>query len=202
MTLCNYFVYGVKSIVPQVIFSIMKKIFIVVNVDWFFLSHRKDIAIAAKAAGYDVTIVTKDTGKLKDIENLGVKYIDLLMNRSGQNIFEELRTCRFLYNLYRREKPDVIHHVGLKTILWGTLAAKLANAHGVVNAVSGLGIFFSEENKSFVARMMPKVLKFAHNQKNLAVIFQNNEDKRLFLKNRILQKCKMQQQNTILPVVQ
>lgn len=188
MTLCNYFVYGVKSIVPQVIFSIMKKIFIVVNVDWFFLSHRKDIAIAAKAAGYDVTIVTKDTGKRKDIENLGVKYIDLLMNRSGQNIFEELRTCRFLYNLYRREKPDVIHHVGLKTILWGTLAAKLANAHGVVNAVSGLGIFFSEENKSFVARMMPKVLKFAHNQKNLAVIFQNNEDKRLFLKNRIIKE--------------
>ena len=45
-----------------------KKLFIVVNVDWFFLSHRKDIALAAQQAGYQVTIVTADTGKLKDIE--------------------------------------------------------------------------------------------------------------------------------------
>ncbi len=166
----------------------MKKIFIVVNVDWFFLSHRKDIAIEAKKAGYDVTIVTKDTGKRKDIEALGVKYIDLQMSRSGQNVMEELSTCKFLYNLYKREKPDVIHHVGLKTILWGTLAAKLAGAHGVVNAVSGLGIFFSEDNKSLVAKLMPKVLRYAHKQKNLAVIFQNDEDKGLFLKHGIIKE--------------
>lgn len=67
--------------------------------------------------------------------------IDLPMNRSGQNIIEELHTYCFLYRLYCREKPDIVHHVGLKTILWGTLAAKLAKVHGVVNAVSGLGIF-------------------------------------------------------------
>ncbi len=164
----------------------MKKIFIVVNVDWFFLSHRKDIAVRAMKAGYDVTIVTKNTGKRKEIEGLGLKYIDLPMNRSGQNIVEELKTCKFLYSLYRREKPDVVHHVGLKTILWGTLAAKFAKAKGVVNAVSGLGIFFSVENRSLISRLMPKVLKFAHRQRNLAVIFQNDEDKGLFLSNGII----------------
>ena len=46
----------------------MKKLFIVVNVDWFFLSHRLPVALAAQKAGWDVTIVTADTGKLKDIE--------------------------------------------------------------------------------------------------------------------------------------
>ncbi|WP_349861954.1 glycosyltransferase, partial [Bacteroides cellulosilyticus] len=104
----------------------MAKLFIVVNVDWFFLSHRKDIALSAQKNGYDVTVVTKDTGKKQYIEALGLKVIDLPMNRSGQNIIEELYTCWFLYRFYRREKPDIIHHVGLKTILWGTLAAKLA----------------------------------------------------------------------------
>lgn len=162
------------------------KLFIVVNVDWFFLSHRKDIAIAACRKGYDVTIVTKDTGKLKDIEALGLRVINLPMNRSGQNIVEELNTCKFLYNLYKKEKPDIVHHVGLKTILWGTLAAKLAQVKGVVNAVSGLGIFFSEDNKSMVAKMLPKVLRFSHHRSNLAVIFQNDEDKNLFLENRII----------------
>lgn len=166
----------------------MIKLFIVVNVDWFFLSHRKDIAIAAKKQGYDVTIVTKDTGKRTDIERLGFRFIDLPMNRSGQNIKEELHTCWFLYRLYKEEKPDVVHHVGLKTILWGALAAKLAGVKGVVNAVSGLGIFFSEENKSMVARLLPKVLRFSHHRPNLAVIFQNDEDKDLFLRNGIIKE--------------
>lgn len=166
----------------------MIKLFIVVNVDWFFLSHRKDIALSAQKAGYDVTVVTKDTGKKSIIEALGLKVIDLPMNRSGQNIIEELYTCWFLYRLYCREKPHVVHHVGLKTILWGTLAAKLANVCGVINAVSGLGIFFSEENKSLVSEFLPKVLRFSHHRKNLAVIFQNNEDKSLFLKNGIIKE--------------
>ena len=166
----------------------MIKLFIVVNVDWFFLSHRKEIAIAAKNEGYDVTIVTKDTGKRPDIERLGLRFIDLPMNRSGQNIKEELHTCWFLYRLYKKEKPSVVHHVGLKTILWGTLAAKLAGVKGVVNAVSGLGVFFSEENKSMVARLLPKVLRFSHHRPNLAVIFQNDEDKELFLRNGIIKE--------------
>ena len=166
----------------------MIRLFIVVNVDWFFLSHRKDIALSAQENGYEVTVVTKDTGKKSTIEALGLKVIDLPMNRSGQNIIEELYTCWFLYRLYRREKPDIAHHVGLKTILWGTLAAKLAKVHGVVNAVSGLGIFFSEENTSLVSKLLSRVLHFSHHRKNLAVIFQNEEDKGLFLKNRIIKE--------------
>ena len=166
----------------------MIRLFIVVNVDWFFLSHRKDIALSAQENGYEVTVVTKDTGMKSTIEALGLKVIDLPMNRSGQNIIEELYTCWFLYRLYRRKKPDIVHHVGLKTILWGTLAAKLAKVHGVVNAVSGLGIFFSEENTSLVSKLLPRVLRFSHHRKNLAVIFQKEEDKGLFLKNRIIKE--------------
>ncbi len=162
------------------------KLFIVVNVDWFFLSHRLPVALAAQKAGWDVTIVTADTGKLKDIEALGLKTINLPMSRSGMNIIEELRTLNFLRKLYQREKPDVVHHVGMKTILWGTLATKFAKVKGVVNAVSGLGGFFAENNKSLLAKLMPMVLKFSHNRKNLLVIFQNNEDKALYLKNGII----------------
>ena len=164
----------------------MKKLFIIVNVDWFFLSHRLPVALAAQKAGWDVTIVTADTGKLKDIEAKGLKTINLPMSRSGMNIKEELGTMWFLYNLYKREKPDVVHHVGMKTILWGTLAAKFAKVNGVVNAVSGLGGFFAEDNKSMLAKVMPKVLKFSHSRKNLLVIFQNNEDRAMYVKKGII----------------
>ncbi len=162
------------------------KLFIVVNVDWFFLSHRKDVALSAKEAGWDVTIVTADTGKLKDIEALGLKVINLPMSRSGMNIVQELKTLNWLRKLYKREKPDVVHHVGMKTILWGTLAAKFSCVHGVVNAISGLGGFFAEDNKGLLARVMPMVLRFSHNRSNLLCIFQNDDDWGLYVKHGII----------------
>lgn len=75
-----------------------KKLFMVVNVDWFFLSHRKEIALAAQKAGWEVAIVTADTGRLKEIEALGLRTVDLPMSRSGMNILQELRTLCFLWN--------------------------------------------------------------------------------------------------------
>lgn len=163
-----------------------KKLFIVVNVDWFFLSHRKDVALAAKEDGWDVTIVTADTGKLKDIEALGLKTINLPMSRSGMNIVEELNTLNWFRKLYKREKPDVVHHVGMKTILWGTLAAKFSRVRGVVNAISGLGGFFAEDNKGLLSRVMPMVLRFSHARKNLLCIFQNDDDWGLYVKHGII----------------
>lgn len=162
------------------------KLFIVVNVDWFFLSHRKDVALRAQQAGWDVTIVTADTGKLKDIEAIGLKVIDLPMSRSGMNIVEELKTLNWLRKLYKREKPDVVHHVGMKTILWGTLAAKFSKVKGVVNAISGLGGFFAEDNKGLLSKVMPMVLRYSHNRPNLLCIFQNDDDWGLYVKHGII----------------
>lgn len=162
------------------------KLFIVVNVDWFFLSHRLPVALAAMEAGWDVTIVTADTGKLKDIEAKGLKVINLPMSRSGMNIFEELNSLNFLRKLYKRERPDVVHHVGMKTILWGTLAAKCSKVNGVVNAISGLGGFFAEDNKGILSKVMPIVLKFSHARKNLLCIFQNDDDWGLYVKHGII----------------
>lgn len=169
------------------------KLFFVVNVDWFFISHRLVVALAAQKAGCDVTVVTADTGRLKDIEAAGLKVINLPMSRSGMNILQELKAFLFLYKLYRHEKPDVVHHVGIKTILWGSLATKFASVLSgttiaVVNAVSGLGGFFAEDNQSILSKILPKVLRFSHHRKKLFVIFQNQEDRQLYLKHQIIKE--------------
>lgn len=164
----------------------MKKIFLVVNEDRFFLSHRKDVAVAAKSKGYDVTVVAKDTGRVDEIRALGVKWIDLPINPTGMNLSDELNTLRFLYKLYRKERPDLVHHIGLKLILWGGLAAKLAKVKGVVNAVSGLGVLFSGDKPSFMARMVLQVIRFSSNRRNISLIFQNHEDMGLFVDHHII----------------
>lgn len=164
------------------------KLFIVVNEDRFFLSHRKDIAVAAHKAGWDVTIVCKDTGQRNDVESLGVKMIELPINPTGTNIFQELKTCWFLYRLYCKNKNVIVHHVGLKNILWGGIAAKFAGVKGVVNAVSGLGVLFSGNEMGIVAKTILSILRFSHHRDNLKVIFQNKEDERLFLQHDIVSK--------------
>jgi glycosyltransferase involved in cell wall biosynthesis len=95
----------------------------------------------------------------------------------------------FLYFLYKQNKPDIIHHVGLKPILCGTIAAKFAHIKGTVNAVTGgLGVSFLLDHTSVFSRLMISMLRFSHRQKNIAVIFQNDEDKHLFLDNAIIQE--------------
>lgn len=165
----------------------MNKLFIVVNVDYFFLSHRKDIALRALKEGYDVTIVAEDTGKGQEITSLGLKFINLPINKTGTNIFQELKTFRFLYSLFKKSRPDIVHLVGLKTILWGGLAAKLLRVKGLVTAVSGLGVMFSPEyNKKLMPKAILKVLRFIHSRKNTYSVFHNTDDIDLFIKNKVI----------------
>ncbi len=166
-----------------------KKLFIVVNQDFFFLSHRLPIGVAAKEAGYDVTIVSEDTGVSDKIREAGLKTINLPINKAGTNIKDEIKTFFFLYKLFRREKPDIVHLVGLKTMLWGSLACRLAGVKAMVSAVCGLGVLFDEEHAhSFMTRSILKVLRVTHKKKRLAVIFQNNDDKAIFLNAKIMKE--------------
>ena len=167
----------------------MKVLFIVVNVDWFFLSHRKEIAMEASKQGYKVTIIANDTGFGRTIQNLGLNFINYPMDRASLNLWSGLKSFYFLYKVYQRAHPDVVHHVGLKVIFLGGLAATLTKVKGVVNAISGLGVSFAEEQtEKFKTRLYIFVLAILHRSWNLNVIFQNNEDKSIFLENSIISK--------------
>lgn len=166
-----------------------KKLFIVVNQDWFFLSHRLPIGIAAKKSGYDVTVVCEDTGVSSKIRDAGLKTVNLPINKAGTNIKDEIRTFSFLYKLFRNERPDIVHLVGLKTMLWGSLACRLAGVRAMVSAVCGLGVLFDEKHsRSLMSRSILKVLRLTHGKKGTMIIFQNNDDKSLFLSSKIIKE--------------
>lgn len=179
---------------PHLVNIIMqrKTLFILVNVDKFLLSHRKEIVQAAIANGYNVTVVCKDTGSAEQIRNLGASFIDLPINPTGTNLIQEIKTLLFLCRLFRRQRPDIVHNVGVKNILWGGLAAKFTKIHAVVNAVSGLGVMFSTEKQSLYARSILAAMRFSNKRERVSVIFQNNDDKQLFLTHKIVaeSQCK------------
>lgn len=158
----------------------------IVNEDRFFLSHRKEIASAAQRAGWDVTVVCKNTGRRHEIVEMGLKVLELPINPTGMNLTQELRTWWFLYTLYKKNRDAVVHHVGLKNILWGGLAAKLTGVRGVVNAVSGLGAIFSKGKIGLMAKGVLYIMRFSNRRKRVKVIFQNKEDKALFLQYGVI----------------
>ena len=170
----------------------MQKLFIIVNVDSFFLSHRKDIAVRAKEEGYDVTIVASDTGRAEEIRSLELKFHSLPINKTGLNLREEAKTLSYIYRLIGQERPDIVHLVGMKLILWGGLAARLRNVRLIVSAVSGLGVMFSPEYNMGLRKLMSggvlAVMRFIHKVGGSYCIFHNTEDLELFVKNRIVSR--------------
>lgn len=164
----------------------MACLLMIVNEDRFFLSHRLPVALAAKEAGYDVIIVAKNTGHKEEIENLGFRYIDIPMNPTGMNLIQEFKTLCFLIRLYRKLHPAIVHHVGLKSMLWGGLAAKICNVKGVVNAVSGLGGLFNGNGLTLTTRAILSVMRFSNNRKNVKVIFQNADDREILLQHKVV----------------
>lgn len=166
------------------------KLFIILNLDTFFLSHRKEIGLRAKEAGYDVTIVAHDTGKGDVIRSMGLKFVDLPLNKAGMNVLEEFKTFRFLYTLIGRERPDVVHLVGMKVILWGGLAARLRGTKGMVSAVSGLGVLFSPEYNRGVRKIISmgvlQVMRFIHKARRTYCIFHNTDDLDVFVSNKVI----------------
>lgn len=163
-----------------------KRLFLVINEDRFFLSHRTRIAEKASDDGWEVILVTKDTGKRHEIEAMGFKYLELPINPTGMNPADEFKTFRFLYSLFKKDRNAIVHLVGLKNMLWGGLAARMAKSKGVVFAVSGLGTLFGENGSGSMANAIQRVLKIGMSKKNVAVIFQNHDDEELFKKNNLL----------------
>lgn len=168
------------------------KLLMIVNEDRFFLSHRKEVALAAKEAGWEVTVVCKDTGQRQEVEALGLTMLELPVNPTGMNPLQEFKTWRFLHGLYRKNRDAIVHHVGLKNILWGGLAAKQTKVRGVVNAVSGLGAIFSDNKMGTTAKGILTLMRFSNRRKNVKVIFQNNEDKALFLKHGVVEESQIE----------
>lgn len=166
-----------------------KKLLLIVNEDRFFLSHRRRIAEKAAQNGWDVTIVTKDTGLKREIEKLGHRYIELPINPTGMNPKDELTLLKFLTKLLKDNPDAIIHLVGLKNMLWGGIASRIAGSKGVLFAVSGLGTLFGENKSLIISKSIQSFLKIGMRRKNVAVIFQNHDDERLFLKNKIADKC-------------
>jgi len=164
------------------------KIVYFITEDWFFCSHFLGRAKAALQAGYEVVVVARESTHGKIIRDQGLTFIPFQISRRGLNPFRELMAILRLIMIYRRERPTVVHHIALKPIMYGTIAAYFSGCRKIINAPVGLGFVFS--SGSWKARFLRP---FAHlgfkvllNPCGSRVIFENQDDIRDFVAAKIV----------------
>lgn len=167
-----------------------RRLLYVVNNPAFFLSHRLPIALAAKDAGYEVHVATMPGEAAADIRSHGLQHHAVPMSRSGKNPLQEAATLFSLWRLYRRLRPDVVHAVTIKPVLYGGIAARLARVPAYVAAVSGLGFIFMRERTGFdfLKWSALTLYRLALGHRNSRVIFQNTSDRDVLLKAGVVRQ--------------
>jgi glycosyltransferase involved in cell wall biosynthesis len=158
-------------------------ILFVVNVAWFFCLHRLHLAKAAQAAGYEVHVATA-ADRPEDvlaIRAAGLHYHEIKLKRGTWSLFGDLRLIGTLFKLYRSLRPDLVHHVTIKPVLYGTLAARLARLGSVVNAMSGLGFVFVSSGRlsSLRKHSVMTAYRILFASDTVRVIFENSDDLKL-----------------------
>ena len=144
--------------------------------DWFFWSHWLDVARAARDAGFDVTIATRVTDHGERITGEEFRLLPLGMVRRSHNPFQELIAIGELVRLYRRVRPDIVHHVAMKPILYGSLAAWISGAPAVVNEFAGLGHTFTQERNGLLHWCVKSALRTVVGLGGSTVLVQNRDN--------------------------
>jgi glycosyltransferase involved in cell wall biosynthesis len=165
------------------------RVLIVANSEWYFLSHRLALGKALRRAGCHVTVAAPEERNLGNaIRAAGIGFIPLKLDRGYRSFRRELQSIRQLGGLYRNERPDVVHHVTIKPVIYGSIAARWVGIKCVVNAIAGLGYTFA--GKGFLGALRRNVVSLAYRValagQRMKVIFQNPEDRDLFVSRNIV----------------
>src|SRR5690606_36655631 len=94
---------------------------------------------------------TMDGPAVADIRRHGLTHHVIPMSRSGRQPLQELRSLYAFWKLFRRLRPQLVHAVTIKPVLYGGIAARMAGVPAFVAAVSGLGFIFMRREGRFDA---------------------------------------------------
>jgi glycosyltransferase involved in cell wall biosynthesis len=156
-----------------------------VNCDWFFVSHRMALGEALRDAGFEVTVAAQQSEAHEVLQKAGLRFVPMPFEPGGRDPAHEARTSAAVLQLYRRERPDLVHHVTIKPVLYGSLAARATRIPAVVNAISGLGyVFIERPGDRLPQRALRAAVKATYRvalaNPRARTIFQNPDDQGTF----------------------
>lgn len=175
----------------------MARIVLFVNVPRFFLTHRLPLALAARDAGHEVHVATAadDPEQLAAIRATGLPLHTLPLEQHGVSPRREAKTLLAVHRLYRELRPDLVHHVGVKAMLYGGIAARICGVPAVVCTLSGLGAAFTGDGArlALVRPLVTEGLAWALRGEGTRVILQNPENRDFLVRRGIVaaERCRL-----------
>ena len=144
------------------------------------INFRGDVINYLYSKGFEIVMISPKDTEL--VPNNKIKYYNIKGERKTKNIIKDIFYLKKLYQIYKKEKFDLIFHYTIKPNIYGTIAAKL-NKQRSIAIVPGMGYTFIKENYlSKIVKMMYKFsLKYSEE-----VWFLNKEDKQYFVDNRLI----------------
>jgi len=123
------------------------------------------------------------------LKELNVSFVPLPLPKKAIHPLGDMRLFWSLYRWYRKERPDVVHHYNIKAVIYGSIAAWLAQVPKIVNTITGLGFAFSEEASPWLRKVVEWQYRLALALAD-RVFFQNPDDLNLFLQSGLVRQEK------------
>lgn len=155
------------------------KLLFLVSEDWYFMSHRLALALAAQDAGYEVVVSSRVSTHRTAMEARGLRVVPLAqMKRSSANIWNEIKCLSEILHIIRQEQPAVVHAVAIKPVIYAAICSHLLKVPRFVAALGGLGSIFSDSGlKARLLRpLVNGLFRVLLNRENTRVILQNAND--------------------------
>ena len=166
-----------------------KKILFIVSEDWYFVSHRLHLATTAINNGYEVTLLSRVSKHQEFIGSLGIKTINWPLERRSLNPLRELISIYHIVHKVRMVKPNLVHAVGMKPIIYTALSKLFFSVDGIVLALGGLGFIFRSTRISakILSFFIVPIFRLFLSGSNVRLIIQNRDDGQI-LKNMNIAK--------------
>lgn len=159
----------------------MAKILILANNDVGLYKFRKEL-IKELVINNDVYISLPYGDLVPELEKMGCKYIDTMINRRGTNPLTDLKLLITYIKLVKNCKPDIILTYTIKPNIYGGIASRINGVPYIAN-ITGLGS--AVENSGWLQKITLFLYKISL-KKAKCVFFQNNENKNLFVKKNVV----------------
>ncbi len=142
---------------------------------------------AARELGDSIGI-SADGEFVPELEERGIRHVALASSTRGMNLFADVRAIGQLWNVLRRERPDILHTHNPKPGVYGRIVGRLAGVPIVVNTVHGL---YATPESSLVKRVIVYTLEWIASRFSDAELIQSPEDFELLSKRRIMPRSKL-----------
>ncbi|MBD3614990.1 MAG: glycosyltransferase family 4 protein [Gracilimonas sp.] len=139
------------------------------------------------AAGPDYNAYVNDV-----LSRMGVQYEIYHLQRTGTNLLSDIKSYNSLKKLINKVQPDLVLSYTIKPVIYGSYAAKRLKVPKIYSMITGLGNAFNNTTslKSSYLSCITEFLYKASLKNTDGVIFQNPDDRDVFVEKDIIQKGK------------